>query len=330
MNVLVTGGGGFVGRHLINRLLERGYSVSSLGRQPQPELEAQGVQVIQGDLTDSQCVLDACRGQGAVFHVAAKAGIWGNWKSFYQPNVIGARNVVTACKKHAISRLVYTSTPSVVFNRRPFNGADESLPYGSRWLCHYAHTKAIAEAELLAANDSDSNLKVVALRPHLVFGPGDPHLLPRVLAKAKANRLRIVGDGNATVDVSYVENVAEAHLNALDALEAGKGAGKAYFISQGEPVRLWDWINTLLQKLEIAPVKGKVPLPVAYAAGGACEALWQILRRKEDPPMTRFVAVELAKNHFFSIEAAKRDLNYSPQIKMDTAISKTVEYLKAL
>lgn len=330
MNVLVTGGGGFVGRHLINRLLERGYSVSSLGRQPQPELEAQGVQVIQGDLTDSQCVLDACRDQDAVFHVAAKAGIWGNWKSFYQPNVIGTRNVVAACKKHAINRLVYTSTPSVVFNRRPFNGADESLPYGSRWLCHYAHTKAIAEAELLAANDSDSNLKVVALRPHLVFGPGDPHLLPRVLAKAKANRLRIVGDGNATVDMSYVENVAEAHLNALDALETGKGAGKAYFISQGEPVRLWDWINALLQKLEIAPVTGKVPLPVAYAVGGACEALWQILRRKEDPPMTRFVAVELAKNHFFSIEAAKRDLNYSPQIKMDTAISKTVEYLKAL
>lgn len=224
MRILVTGGGGFVGRHVIERLLKRGYEVSSFGRTAQPELEALGVTCLRGDLADAKAIHSACAGKDAVFHVAAKAGIWGTWDSFYEPNVVGTRNVVAACKANGIGRLIYTSTPSVVFNRQAFSGADETLPYGSRWLCHYAHTKAIAEAETLAANDA--NFKVVALRPHLVFGPRDPHLLPRVIAKAKSGKLRIVGDGTARVDLSYVGNVADAHLNAFDALEAGRGAGK--------------------------------------------------------------------------------------------------------
>jgi nucleoside-diphosphate-sugar epimerase len=262
----------------------------------------------------------------AVFHVAAKAGIWGSWGSFYQPNVLGARNVVAACRTHGIGRLVYTSTPSVVFNRAAFCGADESLPYGSRWLCHYAHTKAIAEKETLAANNPD--LQVLALRPHLVFGPGDPHLLPRVVEKARAGRLRIVGNGQSQVDVSYVGNVADAHLNALDALDSGKAAGKAYFISQGEPVALWPWINSVLESLNMTPITRTIPLPLAYGIGGACEGLWKILCRSDEPPMTRFVAVELAKDHYFDIRAARRDLSYLPQTDMATALEKTVADLR--
>lgn len=326
MKVLVTGGGGFVGRHLINRLLARGYSVRSFGRAAQPELEAQGVECQRGDLGDAEAVTSACAGMEAVFHVAAKAGIWGSWESFYTPNVQGARNVVAACRTHGIGRLVYTSTPSVVFNRTAFCGADESLPYGSRWLCHYAHTKAIAEKETLAANSA--NLQVLALRPHLVFGPGDPHLLPRVVEKARAGRLRIVGGGQSQVDVSYVGNVADAHLNALDALDSGKTAGKAYFISQGDPVALWPWINSVLESLNMTPITRTVPLPLAYCIGGACEGLWKILRRSDDPPMTRFVAVELAKDHYFDISAARRDLGYQPQTDMATALEKTVADLR--
>jgi nucleoside-diphosphate-sugar epimerase len=326
MKILVTGGGGFVGGYVVERLLQRGYAVRSLGRSQQPQLAARGVEVVCGDLTDSAVVTAACEGVDAVFHVAARAGVWGSWESYYGPNVIGTRNVVNACRAQGVGHLVYTSTPSVVFNRRAISGADESLPYGRDWLCHYAHTKAIAEAEALAAN-SDA-LKVVALRPHLIFGPGDPHLLPRVIESTAAGRLKIVGDGASRVDVSYVGNVADAHLNAFDALQAGRGAGRAYFISQGEPVALWPWVNSILEGLGHAPLGKKVPLPVAYSVGAVCEGLWKLLRRSEDPPITRFVAVELAKDHFFDISAARRDLNYEPQTSMAQALELTIRDLQ--
>lgn len=252
MKILVTGGGGFVGGYIIERLLARGYTVRSIGRSPQPQLEAQGVDVVCGDLTDASALSAACEGVSAVFHVAARAGVWGSWESYYQPNVVGTRNVVAACREQGVGRLIYTSTPSVVFNGQPICGGDESLPYGKNWLCHYAQTKAIAEEEALAANSE--TLKIVALRPHLIFGPGDPHLLPRVIASVQAGRLKIVGDGRSRVDVSYVGNVADAHLDAFDALAAGKGAGQAYFISQGESVELWPWVNSILKDLGHPPL----------------------------------------------------------------------------
>ena len=306
MKILVTGGGGFVGGYVIERLLARGYAVRSIGRSSQPQLEAQGVEVVCGDLTDVAAVSAACEGVDAVFHVAARAGVWGSWESYYQPNVIGTRNVVVACQQQSVERLIYTSTPSVVFTGQPIRGGDESLPYGKNWLCHYAHTKAIAEAEALAANSE--SLKIVALRPHLIFGPGDPHLLPRVIESVQAGRLKIIGDGKSRVDVSYVGNVADAHLDAFDALAAGTGAGQAYFISQGESVELWPWVNSILEGLGHAPLTKRVPLPVAYAVGALCEGLWKVLGRRNEPPITRFVAVELAKDHYFDISAARRDL----------------------
>ncbi|MDP4693366.1 MAG: NAD-dependent epimerase/dehydratase family protein, partial [Opitutales bacterium] len=204
MKILVTGGGGFVGGYVIERLLARGYEVRSIGRSPQPALEAKGVEVICGDLSDSSIVEAACAGVAAVFHVAAKAGVWGSWDRFFRPNVMGTRNVVAACRKQGVGRLVYTSTPSVVFNGQPISGEGEEMPYGRNWLCHYAHTKALAEEEALAA--SSDVLRIVALRPHLVFGPGDPHLLPRVIESAVSGRLKIIGDGRSRVDVSYVGN----------------------------------------------------------------------------------------------------------------------------
>jgi nucleoside-diphosphate-sugar epimerase len=326
MKILVTGGGGFVGSHVIERLLARGYAVRSIGRSSQPQLEAQGVQVVCGDLADASAVSAACEGVDAVFHVAARAGVWGSWDSYYQPNVIGTRNVVAACQQQGVGRLIYTSTPSVVFNGQPIRGGDESLPYGKNWLCHYAHTKAIAEEEALAANSE--SLKIVALRPHLIFGPGDPHLLPRVIASVQAGRLKIVGDGRSRVDVSYVGNVADAHLNAFDALTAGTGAGQAYFISQGESVELWPWVNSILEGLDHAPLTTKIPLPVAYAVGALCEGLWKVLGRRDEPPITRFVAVELAKDHYFDISAARRDLGYLAHTPMAEALNQTILDLK--
>ena len=326
MKILVTGGGGFVGGYIIERLLARGYTVRSIGRSPQPQLEAQGVDVVCGDLTDASALSAACEGVSAVFHVAARAGVWGSWESYYQPNVVGTRNVVAACREQGVGRLIYTSTPSVVFNGQPICGGDESLPYGKNWLCHYAQTKAIAEEEALAANSE--TLKIVALRPHLIFGPGDPHLLPRVIASVQAGRLKIVGDGRSRVDVSYVGNVADAHLDAFDALAAGKGAGQAYFISQGESVELWPWVNSILKDLGHPPLTSKIPLPVAYTVGALCEGLWKVLGRRDEPPITRFVAVELAKDHYFDISAARRDLGYLAKVPMVEALNHTILDLK--
>ena len=325
MKILVTGGGGFVGGYIVERLLARGYAVRSIGRSPQPELVAKGVEVVCGDLTDATAVSAACEGVDAVFHVAARAGVWGSWESFYGPNVIGTRNVLSACRKWQVKRLVYTSTPSVVFNGDSIRGGDESLPYGKNWLCHYAETKALAEQEALAANSE--KLQVVALRPHLIFGPGDPHLLPRVIESVKAGRLRIVGDGSAKVDVSYVGNVADAHLDAFDALERGKGAGQAYFISQGEPVDLWPWLNSILEGLGQPPLTQKIPLPLAYGIGALCEGVWKVLRRRTDPPITRFVAVELAKDHYFDIRKAQHVLGYQPRVPMNEALKLTIQDL---
>ena len=325
MKILVTGGGGFVGGYIVERLLARGYAVRSIGRSPQPELVAKGVEVVCGDLTDATAVSAACEGVDAVFHVAARAGVWGSWESFYGPNVIGTRNVLSACRKWQVKRLVYTSTPSVVFNGDSIRGGDESLPYGKNWLCHYAETKALAEQEALAANSE--KLQVVALRPHLIFGPGDPHLLPRVIESVKAGRLRIVGDGSAKVDVSYVGNVADAHLDAFDALERGKGAGQAYFISQGEPVDLWPWLNSILEGLGQPPLTQKIPRPLAYGIGALCEGVWKVLRRRTDPPITRFVAVELAKDHYFDISKAQHELGYRPRVPMNEALKLTIQDL---
>ena len=327
MKALVTGGGGFVGGYVVDRLLARGYAVRSFGRLSQPKLEERGVEVCCGDLADAGAVAAACDGMDVVFHVAARAGIWGSWLSYYRPNVVGTRNVVAGCQASGVGRLIYTSTPSVVFNRKAIRGGDETMPYGRKWLCHYAHTKAIAEEEALSAN-SDA-LHVVALRPHLVFGPGDPHLLPRVIDSARSGRLKIVGNGRNKVDVSYVDDVADAHINALEALEAGKGAGRAYFISQGEPVELWPWLNLILESLGHAPLTRKVRLPLAYGAGTVCEYLWPMLKRRDEPPMTRFVAVELAKDHYFDISAAKRDLGYTVKVPMEDAVRLTVNDLKA-
>lgn len=306
---LVTGGGGFLGSAIVRRLQAEGWEVAIYGRSPRPNLTAAGLEVWRGEIDDRQRLAQAAAGCQAVFHTAAKAGVWGPREEYWRVNLEGTRAVVEACLSNGIQWLVHTSTPSVVFNGQPMRGASESLPYGHGWLCHYAESKAVAEQVALAA-DRPGGLRVCALRPHLIWGVGDPHLLPRVIEKARSGRLRIVGDGRNWVDLTHVENAALAHWLALCALQEGRGGGKAYFISDGAPVRLWEWINQLLIRLDIAPVRKTVPLWLARTIGAALEAIWRAGRLGDEPPMTRFVAVELAKDHWFNIEAARRDLGY--------------------
>lgn len=371
MSTLVTGGTGFLGRHLVERLLASGRNVTVLARSPAPDLEAHGVRFIRAALDDAAAVRAACARMETVFHVAAKVGVWGRYDDFYRANVLGTRAVIAGCREHGVRRLVYTSTPSVVYNGLDLAGADESLPLTTACPSPYPLTKARAEREVLAA--SGPELLTVALRPHLVWGPGDPHLVPRLLARARAGRLRIVGAGRNRVDLVHVENVVDAQLLAEQALaretaasgnvqpstfntqrsvhpappQSGSApldvggsllnvercapcpvAGRAYFITNGEPVVLWDWINGLLHALGEPPVAKKVPLPVATALGALCEAAWRLLRLRGEPPMTRFVAAELAKDHWFSIAAARRDLGYSPRISMAAGTAELVALLK--
>jgi nucleoside-diphosphate-sugar epimerase len=332
--VLVTGGTGFLGRRIVERLLSQGRTVRVLARTPAPDLEARGVRFIRGAVEDPKIVESACAGTGTVFHVAAKVGVWGRYADFFSVNNLGTRAILEGCRKAGVPRLVYTSTPSVVYNGRDLAGADESLPLTTTCPCSYPLTKAIAERDVLAANSA--GLRTVSLRPHLIWGPGDPHLVPRILDRARSGRLRIVGSGLNRVDMVHVENVVDAHLLAEGSLSADLGTdsqppacGRAYFITNGEPVSLWGWINELLASLGRPPVIRRISLPAATAIGAACEAAWRILPLSGEPPLTRFVAAELAKDHWFDISAARRDLGYFPRISMAAGTAELVGWIKS-
>jgi len=311
--VLVTGGAGFLGQAVVRRCLARGYRVRVLGRSPMTGELSRQVDFLRGDIAERATVDAAVKGCDYVFHVAAKAGVWGPWEEYVRININGTSNVVGACQAQGVRTLVHTSTPSVVFTGEAFRGADESLPYGENWLCPYTETKAIAEEVVLKA--ASDQLKVCALRPHLIWGPGDNHLFPRVLARARAGKLRIVGDGENQVDVTHVDTAADAHLGALDALLAGRANGKAYFLSQGEPVKLWEFINRLLVGAGEKPVTRRISQRSAYRLGALLEGVWTLFRLKGEPPMTRFVAVELTKDHWFDVSAAQRDLGLKPAVE---------------
>ena len=327
MKVLVTGGGGFLGGAIARMLRERGDEVRSFSRGTYPELAALGVEQFRGDLDNAAAVAAATQGCELVLHVAAKAGIWGDYRDFYRANVTGTENVIAACRRHGVSRLVYTSSPSVVFDGRDVEGGDESLPYPTSYAAHYPATKAMAERLALAANSPE--LAVTALRPHLIWGPGDNHLVPRIVEKARAGRLRRIGTRTNLVDTVYVDNAARAHLQAADRLAPQSVvAGKCYFISNGEPLPLWEMVNRILAAADLSPVTRSVPPWLAVALGATCESLWSLLRLDGEPPMTRFVAHELASAHWFDIGAARRDFGYAPEITIDEGMLRLRDWLQ--
>lgn len=330
MKTLVTGGTGFLGRKLVARLLAEGREVIVLARTPAPDLEAQGVRFVSASLDEPTAVRDACAGVETVFHVAARVGVWGRYQDFFRTNVLGTRALLEGCREHGVKRCVYTSTPSVVYNGRDLSGADETLPLTTRSPSPYPLTKAIAEREVLAANAA--TFATVALRPHLIWGESDPHLVPRVLAKARAGRLRMIGSGNNRVDMVHVENAVDAHLLAENALRAESQrnvGGRAFFITNDEPVLLWNWINALLSALGERAVTRRISLRSALVAGSLCELAWRSLNLAGEPPLTRFVAAELAKDHWFDITAAKRDLGYVPRVSMADGTARLVASIKA-
>ncbi|OGV45026.1 MAG: hypothetical protein A2017_05760 [Lentisphaerae bacterium GWF2_44_16] len=327
---LVFGGGGFLGRAIIRQLMDNGVSsIVSFGRSFQPELKELGVEHISGDLRDMDAVYAACKNSTVVFHTAAKAGIWGKWPEYYGINVEGTLNVLKGCLKNSIPVMVYTSSPSVAYPPcMNIENADEKRPYPDKFLAYYPQTKAMAEKEVLMASNKD--FLTTALRPHLLWGPGDPHLLPRVVERARKGKLMIVGNAENLVDMTYVDNAASAHIKvAANLLRGDKAAaGKAYFISDDKPVNLWNWIEILLKRLDIPAPSRKISYRKAYFAGALLEAVYGLFALNAEPPMTRFVAGQLAFSHYFNISAAKKDFGYEPLTGYDEIFEKTLEFLK--
>ena len=322
---LVTGGGGFVGKAVVRQLLQHNIAVRVIGRNRYPDLEEMGVTCYPLDITNADALIHATKGVDVVFHVAALAGIWGPWQDYYSTNVLGTENVINACRLNDVNALVYTSTPSVVFNRESINGADESLPYASDFLCSYAKSKVIAEKAVLQNLSTPS----CALRPHLIWGPSDPHLLPRLLLAGRKKQLKMVGDGTNVVDISYIDNVAHAHLLAAQNLTEEKTAtGQAYFIGQGEPVNLWGWINEFFDLMGVEKVTKKISHGAAYTIGAGLEFIYKVTRQSGEPRMSRFLAEQLAKSHYFSHEKAERELGYVPIVTTKEGLRRTVHWLK--
>jgi nucleoside-diphosphate-sugar epimerase len=307
-------------------LQQRGLPVRCLSRNSHRHLDEMGVEQFRGDVADADSVARAVQGSGAVFHTAAKAGLWGPERDYHRANVVGTRIVIDACRAARVPRLIYTSSPSVVFNGTDLAGADESAPYSIRFEAAYPETKAIAEQLVLEANSP--TLATVSLRPHLIWGPGDNNLLPRIIARARSGRLRRIGRTNALIDPVYIDNAAEAHILAADRLAPGSPvAGRAYFITQGETIPVWDMINALLKAAHKEPVRQSIPRPLALVGAGMLEAAFRLSGRDDEPPMTRFLARQLSTTHWFRIDAARRDLGYEPRVSIAEGLRRLEEWL---
>lgn len=329
--VLVTGYGGFLGATITRQLLLEGYEVRGLARGRYPELEQAGVESIQGDVADRQTVLQYVAGCEAIVHTAAKAGVWGRWNDYYRINTLATSHLLEAAHTSRVRAFVHTSSPSVTFAGQPQTGVDESEDYPKRWLCHYPHTKALAEQAVLAAAQA-GGIFACALRPHLIWGAGDPHLFPRVVVRARQGRLRRVGSGQNLIDIVHVQHAAQAHVQALTQLLQGDSQlnGQALFLSDGQPVACWEWITQILETAGVAVPRGTISFKSAYRIGALLEGLYTVGRIRQEPPMTRFVAAQLALDHYFNIERARQLLGYQPHLDRTCELQRCRPWLQAV
>ena len=321
-HAFVTGAGGFLGTSICLALIAAGIKVTGFARGHYPHLSKLGINMVQGDICDLSALTAAMKDCDLVFHVASKAGVWGSQADYYRPNVEGSANIIQASQSLAIERLVYTSTPSVTFTGEDEAGINESQPYAQSFLNYYAQSKALAEQMILAANSD--RLKTVAIRPHLIWGPGDPHLVPRVIARAKLGRLKLVGKEDKLVDTIYIDNAAYAHILAALRLAdpTPSCAGNSYFVSNDQPITMACMLNKILDCADLPPVTKRVPALLAYIVGTVLEKIYLWLGKTQEPMMTRFVARQLSTSHYFDISAAKADLGYQPLVSIDEGMQR--------
>jgi nucleoside-diphosphate-sugar epimerase len=301
MKVLVTGGGGFLGSAIIDKLIKAGYEVTSFSRSEHENIKGFGAGFIQGDLKIAEQVSEAVYGMDAVIHTAAMVGYWGKYDDFYDVNVNGTKNIVHACRKNGIRNLVFTSSPSVIFNGKDMEGSDETVPYPAKYDSFYSKTKAIAERYLLSSNDTE--LRTLSLRPHLIWGPGDTHIIPGLIERAKQGKMIKVGDG---------KNIAST--------------GRPYFITNGEPRNVWEFIGEILKAAGLGPIKRSVPAGPALAYGVLLETYYKVFRKGKEPPLSRFLVKELITSHWYDISAARKELGYEPKVTMDEGLKRLKDW----
>lgn len=338
MSVLVTGASGFVGLAVTQALVGRGTHVRTLSRTTNRTLDALALEgkitITRGDLADRAAVMRAAEGVDAILHIGAKAGVWGAREAYLATNVGGTSNVIAAANALGIGRIVYTSTPSVVHSGSDVVGLGESAAYATHFSTAYPESKAIAERAVLAANGTKTHgggvLATCALRPHLVWGPGDTNLVPRIVERARAGRLALVNGGKSIIDATYIDSCVHAHLLALDALAPDAAcAGKAYFIAQGEPTSVRELVLGIVEAYGIAPRARSIPLPIAKLAGALIETGYRLARSEREPPLTRFVAEQLGTSHWFDLSAAKRDLGYAAPVTTAEGLRRLAAYAAA-
>lgn len=329
MKLFVTGGTGFLGLALVRQLCVRGHSVVTFARGKHPELEMLKTRHFQGDLSDYPSLIEAMAGCEGVFHVAAKTGVSGKYMDFYQTNVIGTENVLKACRELGIRNLIFTSSPSVIFNGKDSEGKNESLPYPKKYNAWYPKTKALAEKLVMSANDT--SLKTVCLRPHLIWGPEDSHFLPRLIERAKAGKLRILGESPNLVDGIYIDNAAKAHLQAFDQLLKNPTLveGKTYFISQDAPIPIAELMNRLIGIGGFPPVNQYMSPVIARIAGRFLEIVYRIFGISTEPAITLFIAQQLSTSHWYDISAAKQDFGYTPEVTFEEGMERLKNWYSA-
>jgi nucleoside-diphosphate-sugar epimerase len=329
MKVLVTGGGGFVGGALCRRLRDLGHNVTGLGRRVNSgltALESEGIRTVIHDLSLLEGVSDLARlfvDVDCVFHAAAHVKMWGPRQEFVRGNIQATNNVIAACRAAGVSKLVFTSSPSVIASDHDLRGVDESVPYPKQYRAYYPETKAVAERAVLSAHSA--TLRTIALRPHLIFGSGDTNLVPTILNRARAGRLVQVGDGKNLVDLTHIDDCVSAHVLAAAALdERPTAGGRAFFISQGTPVLLWEWIERILILHDAPSVQRQLSASSAQFLATVAESVWKTIRLSSDPPLTRFLVKEMSTDHYFDISAARRELGYIPTCTVWEATEKKV------
>ncbi|MBA2464694.1 MAG: NAD-dependent epimerase/dehydratase family protein [Nocardioidaceae bacterium] len=318
MRVLVTGASGMLGRTTAQALIDRGDDVCVLQRRP----AGLACREVLGDVADPTVVHRAAAGQDAVVHLAAKVDVVGRWRDYVGANIDGTRTIVDACRFAGVGRLVHVSSPSVAHAGRPLVGARAEAADPERARGHYARSKAVAEQLALAADSAA--LAVLVVRPHLVWGPGDTQLVARVVARARAGRLPMVGPGAALIDTTYVENAGAALVAAVDA--CGPVHGEPLVVSNGEPRPVREVLVRLCRAAGAPEPHHQVPVWLGRLAGTAVDGVWAASRRQDTPPMTRFLAEQLSTAHWFDQRRTRIVLGWQPHVGLDAGFVKLADW----
>ncbi len=319
MNILITGGTGFLGKKLAGKLKTFAYNITAIGRNQQigQQLEAEEIKFLKIDLKDTEATIAACQNQDYIFHCAALSSPWGKYQDFYNANVIATQNIIKACQTHQVKRLIHVSTPSVYFDFSHRLNISEQNALAKTPANHYIQTKLLAEQAINHAHQQ--GLPVISIRPRGIFGAGDTAILPRLIKASQKTGIPLINRGQALIDMTYIDNVVEALLLCQKAPD--NLLGRTFNITNGQPMYLIDLLKLLSQKLGYNLKLKPVSYPIAYGLAAIMEAVSNIILFGKEPILTRYTVGVLAFSQTLDITAAKTELGYQPQVSIEDGLS---------